>query len=195
MIIYKFIKKIAISFTLLFHKVNYHNIEKIPQNHGCILCCNHRSNWDPFLIAKPMNKKIYFMAKEELFKHSLLSFIIKKLGAFPVARGKRDISAISHAIDLINSNNFVVIFPEGTRAKTSEFLKPKSGAAMVAHKSKADILPIRVIYQEPLKFRSQVDVIYGDIIHNNELNIAENSLSDIKVASQLIMEKIKNLHV
>ena len=66
---------------------------------------------------------------------------------------------------------------------------------MVAHKSKADILPIRVIYQEPIKFRSQVDVIFGDIIHNDELNIAENSLSDIKSASRLIMDRIKDLHV
>lgn len=193
MIFYKFVKNSVIFASKIFFNVNYYGIENIPQNQGCIICCNHRSNWDPILISKPIKKYLYFMAKEELFKYKFLGNFLKKLGAFPVARGKKDASAITTSINLINNNNFIVIFPEGTRSKNGDFLKPKAGAALIAYKAHADILPIKIIYHEPIKFRSKIDVIYGKVIPANKLNITENSLQQIRDASKFIMDNIKNL--
>ena len=196
MIIYNLIKKTVLFFSLKYHKVNYYNTENIPINQNCLICCNHRSNWDPILISKPINKKIFFMAKQELFKKPVFGLILKKLGAFPVKRGLKDISAINHAIDLLHNNNFVVIFPEGTRSKTANFLKPKVGASVISHKANANILPIRIIYHEPIKFKSHIDIIYGNIITPEELNISNESFNnDIKSASLMIMEHIKSLNI
>lgn len=195
MVLYNIIKNFVVYIAQKWHKVNYYHTENIPKDKGCLICCNHRTFWDPVYLAAPIKTKLFFMAKNELFKTPLISWILKKLGAFPVKRGKKDVNAINHSIDLMNDNKFVVIFPEGTRSKTSEFLKPKAGAAMVAYKTKSSILPIRIIYHEPIKFRSQVDVIYGKLISPEELNISDNSMNDIKNASLFIMENIKNLNV
>lgn len=193
MIIYKSIKCIVVFVSKIFFNVNYYGTENIPKNQGCIICCNHRSNWDPILISKPINTYLYFMAKEELFRCHFFGWILKKLGAFPVARGKKDTSAIVTSTKLINNNNFVVIFPEGTRSKNGEFLKPKAGAALIAYKTNTNILPIRIIYQEPIRFRSKVDIIYGEVIQISNLNIQDNSLQQIKEASKFIMDSIKIL--
>ncbi|MBP0979798.1 MAG: 1-acyl-sn-glycerol-3-phosphate acyltransferase [Oscillospiraceae bacterium] len=193
MIIFNIIKKTAIFVAKKYYKINYYNTEKIPKNHGCLICCNHISNWDPVLIYGPIKTKIYFMAKNELFKFRPVGWILKQLGAFPVKRGKKDMDSINFTIDLINKNKFVVIFPEGTRSKTGEFLKPKSGATMVAYKTGANILPVRIIYYNKNKFRSRVDIIYGDLISPESLNISDGSLKDLKSASLFLMESIKNL--
>ncbi len=195
MIFLNIIKNIAIFLGNSLYKVNYHNTQKIPNNKGYIICCNHRSNWDPVFIYKPMKTKLYFMAKQELFKFGFFGHILKKLGAIPVKRGSKDMSAINQTIDLVNQKKVVVIFPEGTRSKTGEFLKPKSGAVMIANKTNSDILPVRIIYQNPKKLRSKVDVIYGDVITPNQLNISEHSLKDIKNASLFVMNEIKKLSV
>lgn len=195
MIGFNIIKNIAIFVAQKYYRVSYHNIENIPKNRGCLICCNHISNWDPVLIYAPIKTKIYFMAKNELFKFSLFGYILKKLGAFPVKRGKKDMESIDYTVDLINKNKFVVIFPEGTRSKTGEFLRPKSGAAMVAYKTGSDILPVRIIYQNKNRFLSRVDVIYGKLISSESLNIHDGSLKDIKNASLFIMESIKKLKI
>ena len=225
MIFLKLVKNVAVFLGTKFYKVRYHHTEKIPYNQGYLICCNHCSNWDPVLLYKPIKTKLYFMAKQELFKLWPLSFCLKKLGAIPVKRGTRDMSAINKTIDLIAKKNAVVIFPEGTRSKTGEFLRPKSGAAMVAYKTNANILPVRIIYRNFKKFRSEVDVIYGDLITPRQLGLGENSLQivskkqnkiddskDIKTdnldtnnyninlraiknASLLLMDEIKKLNV
>ena len=74
-------------FRIWFH-IEFHGQENQPQDRGYILCCNHRSALDPVLIAQKIKKPIRYMAKMELFQNPFVGFIIRHLGAFPVARGK-----------------------------------------------------------------------------------------------------------
>ncbi len=75
-------------------KINVEGIENIPLKDGCIIASNHRSNLDPFVLNTVSTRPIFFMAKEELFKIPVLGWIIKKAGAIPVKRNKRDIAAL-----------------------------------------------------------------------------------------------------
>ena len=74
-------------FRFWFH-IEFYGQENQPQDRGYILCCNHRSALDPVLIAQKIKKPIRYMAKMELFQNKFVSFIIRHLGAFPVAREK-----------------------------------------------------------------------------------------------------------
>lgn len=77
-----------------FYKVEAEYRAELPQDKGYIMASNHVSDMDPVMLGLAFHKQLRFMAKEELFKIPVLGGIIRALGAFPVARGKGDQTAI-----------------------------------------------------------------------------------------------------
>lgn len=120
--------------------------ERIPQG-GVVVCANHTANIDSVLLALSLgwNARFVAMAKAELFQNKALGAVLRALGAFPVHRGKADISAIKQAFSLLREGKQLLIFPEGTRVKTSDAAaEVKSGAGMIAMRSGAPVLPIYI---------------------------------------------------
>ena len=105
----------------------------LPEGTPMVMCCNHISFLDPvFLLVAQPKRHIYFMAKSELFKNRLVTwFIGKQLGAFAVHRGTGDTDALATAKQLVRDGKIMGIFPEGTRSRTGELLRAKSGTAEV----------------------------------------------------------------
>ncbi|MCE5285499.1 MAG: 1-acyl-sn-glycerol-3-phosphate acyltransferase, partial [Pelosinus sp.] len=121
-------------FTALFHlKVN--GQANIPSQGGVIIASNHVSNWDPPMLGTAMQRPLCALAKEELFKVPVFSFIIRKLNAFPIRRGAADRAAISAALKLLKEGKAVLLFPEGTRSKDGKLGEGKHGVAMLAVKA------------------------------------------------------------
>lgn len=107
-----------------------------------ILCSNHLSNLDSVFLVISHKSPIRFMAKSELFKNPALGYIFRKLGAFSVERGKGDKEALQNAERILKSGEILGIFIEGTRSKTGEFLRPRSGTALLACKAKLPVIPV-----------------------------------------------------
>jgi len=101
--------------TNLLHPVTAEGAEGLPKS-GVLLCPNHSSNWDPFLIALnlPPNYRLHIMAKEELFHWPVLGWLLRRMGVFPVSRGEGDIQAVKTAMQAIKAGDNLLIFPEGT---------------------------------------------------------------------------------
>jgi len=136
--LYKFVKCIYYA----FYNVSVEGKENIPSDKGFIIASNHRSYADPPLVAVTSRcSKFAFVAKEELFKNPLFGWLIRKLGAFPVSRGKGDMSVITNAVEKLEEGRILVIFPEGTRSKDGKLGKGKTGVALIAAKSKAVVVP------------------------------------------------------
>ena len=62
-----------------------------------IFASNHRSFLDPFVIGTIARRPIYYVAKEELFRHRLTAWFLNSLGAFPVRRGAGDADMLETA--------------------------------------------------------------------------------------------------
>lgn len=174
-------------------KIVYVGRENLPQGGGYILCSNHRTNLDPIFLALRLDRQLYFMAKEELFRGRFVGAVLRKLGAFPVSRGKGDTGALEFAETTVRSGRVLAMFPEGTRSKDGALLRPKSGAALIASHTGADVVPAAICFTGKLRFRSRVVVRYGAVIPNGELAVRDNSPSDIKAASRRIMAEIASL--
>ena len=89
--LYAFLVKIVRPIVRILYRVKVFGLENVPKTGGYIICPNHTSNMDPVLLAITFERQIYFMAKAELFRNSVLRKILKVLGAFPVERGKGDL--------------------------------------------------------------------------------------------------------
>ncbi|MEL7604286.1 MAG: lysophospholipid acyltransferase family protein, partial [Bacillota bacterium] len=111
-----------------------------------IVCANHSSFIDPVLIAFAFGcrRRLYFMAKAELFRVPVLGALLRVLGAFPVVRGETDIGAIRTAIRHLKNGHQIMMFPEGTRVSEPELAAAKSGAIRIATKLGVPVLPIYI---------------------------------------------------
>ena len=197
---YGFAQKVCIFFFKLYFKINVKGIENVPSGGGkFILISNHQSNLDPVMLGLYLkNRRLFFMAKQELFKIPILSFIIKKLGAFPVKRGNRDLRAIKTAKDLVNGGKMLAMFPEGTRSRDGKLSKPKVGFAKIALETGAKIIPCSIFYcgKRP---RSRVFVEYGPPIEvseseiSNKIDLQSKSLKTVLEKAWGEVAKINNL--
>ncbi|MZP28140.1 1-acylglycerol-3-phosphate O-acyltransferase [Heliobacterium undosum] len=117
-------------------------LENVPLDGPLIVVSNHVSNWDPVILACALPRQLHFMAKAELFKIPVLSYVMTVCGAYAVDRGKSGRQALKKSLDILEQDKVICIFPEGTRSKTGETGEAKAGTAMIAAKSRAYILPV-----------------------------------------------------
>lgn len=178
----------------LFYNFHIEGEENIPQDRPVILASNHRSYADPVILTMPMKLPVSYMAKEELFKNKLFGWFITKLGAFPVKRGAGDMSVIDDSSNILKSGRNLVIFPEGTRSKDGKVGKGKSGVALIAAKSGADVVPCGICFEgEKLHFRSKLTLKFGKLIKAEDLHIEGSSPKELKHVKQCIMGAITEL--
>jgi len=178
----------------LVYNFKIEGIENIPQDRPLVMASNHRSYADPVILTIPMKRPVTYMAKEELFKNKLFGWFITKLGAFPVRRGAGDMQVIEDSIGILNSGRNLVIFPEGTRSKDGKVGKGKTGVALIAAKSGADVIPCGIIFEgEKLKFRSKLTLRFGKVIPAEEIAVEDASPKSLKGVKKRIMSAITEL--
>ncbi|GMB10434.1 MAG: 1-acyl-sn-glycerol-3-phosphate acyltransferase [Candidatus Improbicoccus devescovinae] len=189
------IYKILLNLIKIFFKIFFpfsvygaNNTKNI--KNGFILCSNHISNLDPLFILVSYGKKTYFLGKYELFKHKILSIFFKKVGVIPIKRGKNDQNALKETENILLNKKVVVIFIEGARSKTGEFLRPKSGAARIAQRVDVPIVPVCIIPNKKtgIKLFKNTKIIFGEPIVVSKLEFEK-----IHVISEYIMQRIINL--
>ena len=125
-------------------------LENLPKNGSYILAANHQSYADPPLVGSCIKKKIYYIAKKELFKIPFFGWLIKKANAFPVDREIADAGALKNALKILQSGSILLVFPEGTRYKPGKIRKLKNGAAMLSIASNSPVVPVAIVNSDKL---------------------------------------------
>jgi 1-acyl-sn-glycerol-3-phosphate acyltransferase len=120
--------------------------EHIPKNSAVVFCSNHESNVDPPVLFQALHKRLHVLFKAELTKLPILGAVMVAGGFVPVERDRREASmaSIDRAAQSIRSGNSFLIFPEGTRSRSSELLPFKKGGFIMAIKARAPIVPVAV---------------------------------------------------
>lgn len=183
-------------FLYVFCRFRVAGRDNLPDTGPVVLVSNHVSWWDPVIIACAFQRRVRFMAKEELFKIPFLGWFLRVIGCVPVRRGKSDRSAIKAALEVLEKGEVLGLFPEGRRSKTGELLKPQGGAAMLALKSGACILPVACLGTRPWVSRRGIGpfrVIADTPQYYPEYYGKRVTADQIEMISKEFMEKIRSL--
>ena len=186
-----FIKRVMVMLwpTKIFFKERF-NVEG-----RAIITCNHYGSFDtnPIVNAFYKNKPISIMLKKELMeKDNFQAKFLDEIGGIPVNRHKADITAVKRALRVLNSDQQLLIYPEGTRNKadTKQMGKIEEGTAMFAIKAQAPIVPL--IYYRCTKWYRKNYMLVGKPFTLEEF-YNDKSPDVKKKATEVIVQKYAEL--
>jgi 1-acyl-sn-glycerol-3-phosphate acyltransferase len=171
--------------------------ENVPASGGCVLACNHLSNFDPWPLGMPLwpARWLRFMAKSELYWWPL-RVLLDAAGAFKVRRGVGDREAMATALRLAREGEIVVMFPEGTRRKKGLVKKhqarARSGAARIALEAGVPLVPAAVAGTDRLLSRGPLRIAFGAPIELGDLP-ADDLRRSAQTATNRLMARITEL--
>ena len=117
---------------------------EIPAEGPVIIAPVHRSIIDFGFAIFLTDRKMFFIAKDSLWKVGLLGRFLLAMGAFPVHRESADRAALNHAESVLAAGEVLVLFPEGTRQEGPVVGEILEGAAFLAARTGAMIVPVGI---------------------------------------------------
>ena len=173
--------------------------ENLPKEGGFVLAPNHISAIDPVfvVIARFWGKRLLIMAKEEIMQvNPVFTWMFRHVGVVGIERGRGDVSVVDELIGDVKKGQGLLIFPEGTRSKTGQVGKVKSGAFVIASAAGVPMVPCRIIYEPGrMKVFCRVRVCFGTPIPAEELYLGETkSASALRRNKALLTDAWQRLY-
>lgn len=170
---------------LLRIKITLRGRETLPQE-PCVIISNHRSDFDPMtLLAVLRERNLVYISKESNFKIPIVGRFIYRAGFLPIDRnnGRRALQTLAHAAEMMQAIGVDVgIYPEGTRSRTGNMLRFKSGAFVLAQKANAPVVVLstkgteRISKNVPFR-KTRVDMEVLEVI--DAARVQEMSLDEL----------------
>jgi len=164
---------------IVFWRVRVFGRENIPTG-GAVLASNHQSYFDPALISITLNRPVYFLARQELFEaNRFFGWLIRNLNTIPLERRTFDSTGLRQAIDVLQKDGLLIVFPEGTRTSDGEIGKIRKGVSLLGEKAHVPLVPTLIDgaydawprhHKLPIRF-SPITVRFGPPLRLDKTNI------------------------
>ena len=125
-------------------RVKVSGLENVPENGAAILCPNHTSVIDSFMMPLVLPRRITFVGKAEYMDDWKTKFIFPAMGMIPIDRsgGNASERALNAAARVLERGELFGIYPEGTRSRDGVLHKGHTGPARLAFRTGAPIVPV-----------------------------------------------------
>lgn len=123
-------------------------LENIPRDRSFLLYSNHQGMFDVLAIAATCEPPLGTVMKKELKDVPLLKQIAACTKSFAMDREnvRQSLTVIQGVIQEINAGRNYLIFPEGTRSKsTNNLLEFHNGSFRCAVKTKCTVVPVALV--------------------------------------------------
>jgi len=190
---------------IFFRSITVHNKEAIPKKGPLLVLANHPSTFmDPIVIASLIDRKVYFLAKGELFKSKFSKWFFPKLNMIPVYRKQDDPSQMNKNQDTfkkcfehLEKGGAILMFPEGISITQRKLSPIKTGAARIVlgaeeinkFKLNTSIITIGLNYENPHKYNQDLFVNIDNPI--NAIDYKEEYDKDTFKTAELLTEEIR----
>ena len=161
--------------------IKVEGLENIPKE-ACLFVSNHQSFIDIPVLLKVIPGVVGCVAKKELANLPVITFWMEQIGCVFIDREnpREGIKSILKGVENLKEGRSMLIFPEGTRSKSSEMAEFKKGTLKMAQKTGVPIVPItldgtyKAYEHNGYKIKNaDVKVIIHDPVFINELSKEE----------------------
>jgi len=141
LISYAFVRALIRAAMLLLTRTQVRGRQHLPASGAAIVVSNHIAAIDPGILVGALPRPIALMSKIENYRGPLKLFMAM-VGAFTIRRGAADRRGLTTAEHVLRQGRMLAMFPEGTRSRNGALGAAHGGAALLALKSGAPIVPV-----------------------------------------------------
>lgn len=193
-----FARRVVKLLTFLFMDATVTGMENFPRRGPAIVVINHLGDADVVLLGASIPSMIEGMGKIELNEHWLVGPAFRAYGVIWVHRGRPDRKALRAALDGLAEGRMLALAPEGRQSVIGGLDEGNSGAAFLALKSGAPVVPVAMtgtenenIYSHMKRLRrAKVTLSVGEPFHLQEMPDRQAALQQ---GTRQIMQSLADL--
>jgi 1-acyl-sn-glycerol-3-phosphate acyltransferase len=134
----------------IFTRIQVTGRENIPLTGPLIVAPNHLHSFDIPIVGMIIPRRTVVFAADK-WRGKIGGILMERVTqVIYVARGEADRAALSQALEALRADGCVAVAPEGTRSRTGGLQKGKHGAAYLASRTGAPVIPVIMWGQERL---------------------------------------------
>jgi 1-acyl-sn-glycerol-3-phosphate acyltransferase len=195
--IYEVVRAVTVIMALTAYRLRGIDSQNVP-NGPVILAPNHASFMDHFFTGACIRRRIQFMAKSQLFKPGILTWIFSHGGVFPVRRGFADEEAFVTSFKILQRGGAIVMYCEGGRSRTGAIGdKARPGIGRLALESGVPVVPVAILGSHQTRNWKRLSFPKVTVRYDKpfKFDVVENSSREQQQhAANYILERIRELH-
>jgi 1-acyl-sn-glycerol-3-phosphate acyltransferase len=143
--VYRLFRGIAARLLHGLFQLRVEGVERLPAAGPFILAANHHNYLDGVVLGVAVSRPIAFLVMPRVFRATPLHPPFhRRIGSIPVALERPDPGAIKRVLRVLDAGRVVGIFPEGPFSREGRLVRGQPGAAMVALRSGAPVVPAAI---------------------------------------------------
>jgi 1-acyl-sn-glycerol-3-phosphate acyltransferase len=194
--VYEAVRVVLTPLLFFFYRARCIDSRHVLSDGPLIIAPNHFSFLDHFFVAVFLRRKVYFMAKSQLFTRPM-QFVFTHGGVFPVRRGHGDQEAFKTAHAILARGDIVVMYCEAGRSRTGDLGTARHGLGLLALESGAPVIPTAIAGTERarnwkrLQF-PKVTIQFGEPMRFEQVD--DPSREQGQVVSEQVFEEVRRMH-
>lgn len=181
----------------VFTRTEVRGLENVPRQGALIMVSNHLGDADALLGLAYTPRSVDLLSKADLYELPVLGKLFDAYGVIWIRQGQPDRRALRVALDALKRGRAIGIAPEGRESLTGSLEEGTGGAAYLAYKSKAPILPVTMTGTENWRIfgnmkkltRTRVTLTIGPVFYIEE---RADRRTAIQEGTQQIMYRLAN---
>lgn len=149
--------------------------EHLPHSGPVLMAPTHRARWDALILPYAAGRRVSgrdcrFMVTVDEMK-GLQGWFLHRLGCFPVNQARPQLASLRLAVDLLASEQQLVVFPEGRIAREPGPIRLMQGLSRLAVLAASQgltvpVLPVGIAYGHPVpRFGDGAALAFGEPLY------------------------------
>ena len=185
---------------MMFH-INKGFVNKPTDLKPALYMSNHQSHLD-ILFLKLAHPKVIMLTNNWVWNSPFFGPVVRYADFYPIQGGAPIEESITHLKKKVQEGYSIIIFPEGTRAKTNKLQRFKKGVFYLAEHLELDIIPIFmhgsndcIVKYDFLISEGDVTIKYGDRIKHSDRSWGNDYNERAKSIKKFYKEQFEALRI
>jgi 1-acyl-sn-glycerol-3-phosphate acyltransferase len=141
---YDGIRWLSLTGMTLAFSLRLDGVDNVPRSGPALLIANHQSFLDPLLVGIAARRHLRYLARQTLFRHRFLAWLMRSLNAVPIDQEGFARAGLKTILDQLQEGRAVLVFPEGERTHDGDIHPLRAGVHLLVKRGRAPIVPVGI---------------------------------------------------